>query len=100
MPLTPGAIEIAQRANLLYAPSKAANAGGVATSALEMQQNAMLQHWEFDKVNNRLDRIMEDIHTTCLETADKMGRPYDYLVGANVAGFKIVADAMLEQGII
>ena len=100
MPLTPGAIEIAQRANLLYAPSKAANAGGVATSALEMQQNAMLQHWDFDKVNNRLDRIMEDIHTTCLETADKMGRPYDYLVGANVAGFKIVADAMLEQGII
>lgn len=97
MPLTPGAIEVAQQANLLYAPGKAANAGGVATSALEMQQNAMLRHWDFDTVANKLDEIMLNIHDTCLETADEMGKPNDYLVGANVAGFKKVADAMLED---
>lgn len=100
MPLTPGAIEVAQQAGILYAPGKAANAGGVATSALEMQQNAMLQRWEFDAVANKLDDIMLNIHNTCLETADEMGKPGDYLVGANVAGFKKVADAMLEQGVI
>ncbi|MDY5584741.1 MAG: NADP-specific glutamate dehydrogenase [Arcanobacterium sp.] len=100
MPLTPGAIEIAQQANLLYAPGKAANAGGVATSALEMQQNAMLQKWDFDVVANKLDAIMLDIHDNCLATADEMGKPGDYLVGANVAGFKAVADAMIQQGLV
>ncbi|MFP7696372.1 NADP-specific glutamate dehydrogenase [Trueperella sp. LYQ143] len=100
MPLTPGAIEIAQAANLLYAPGKAANAGGVATSALEMQQNASLQAWSFETVEQKLDEIMLDIHSTCLSTAQELGVPGNYLVGANAAGFMKVADAMLEQGII
>ncbi len=99
MPLTPEAIEVAQEAKLMYAPGKAANAGGVATSALEMQQNAMLQKWEFDTVANKLDAIMLNIHDTCLTTAAEMGCPDNYVVGANVAGFKAVADAMLEQGV-
>lgn len=100
MPLTPGAIEVAQQSGMLYAPGKASNAGGVATSALEMQQNAMLRRWDFDTVANKLDEIMLDIHRTCLETAEEMGKPGDYMVGANVAGFKKVADAMLDQGIV
>lgn len=100
MPLTPGAIEVAQASGMLYAPGKAANAGGVATSALEMQQNAMLQSWSAEKVSGRLLNIMNDIHETCLTTADELGDPGNYLLGANAAGFIRVADAMLEQGIV
>ncbi|MDO5025353.1 MAG: NADP-specific glutamate dehydrogenase [Trueperella sp.] len=100
MPLTPGAIEVAQESGILYAPGKAANAGGVATSALEMQQNAMLQSWSAEKVAGRLHSIMNDIHETCLTTADELGDPGNYLLGANAAGFIRVADAMLEQGIV
>ena len=100
MPLTPGAIEVAQEAGIIYAPGKAANAGGVATSALEMQQNAELQSWSFDDVMARLAAIMHDIHHTSLETAAELGKPGNYMVGANAAGFMKVADAMLEQGVI
>ena len=100
MPLTPEAIEAAQNGHILYAPGKAANAGGVATSALEMQQNAMLQSWSFAAVESRLEEIMLEIHQTCLETADELDVPGNYLVGANAAGFMKVADAMIQQGII
>ena len=100
MPSTPSAIEYLQHTGTLYAPGKAANAGGVATSALEMQQNAMLQRWSFEQVEKKLDDIMLDIHTTCLTTADELGHPGDYLLGANAAGFIKVADAMLQQGVI
>lgn len=100
MPLTPDAIEAAQRSHILYAPGKAANAGGVATSALEMQQNAGMAQWAFEKVEDRLRAIMLDIHRECLETADEYGKPGDYMVGANIAGFRKVADAMLDQGVI
>lgn len=100
MPLTPGAIEVAQESGMLYAPGKAANAGGVATSALEMQQNAALQSWKFDDVEARLAAIMHNIHATSLATAEELGQPGNYMVGANAAGFMKVADAMLQQGVI
>ncbi|AZR01533.1 NADP-specific glutamate dehydrogenase [Trueperella pyogenes] len=100
MPLTPGAIEVAQESGMLYAPGKAANAGGVATSALEMQQNAALQSWAFDDVEARLAAIMHNIHATSLATAEELGQPGNYMVGANAAGFMKVADAMLQQGVI
>lgn len=100
MPLTPGAIETAQNAKILYAPGKAANAGGVATSALEMQQNASLQAWSFEKVEKKLEQIMANIHTTCLATAQELDAPGNYMVGANAAGFMKVADAMLQQGVV
>ncbi|MEW6927107.1 NADP-specific glutamate dehydrogenase [Trueperella pyogenes] len=100
MPLTPGAIEVAQESGMLYAPGKAANAGGVATSSLEMQQNAALQSWTFDDVEARLAAIMHNIHATSLATAEELGQPGNYMVGANAAGFMKVADAMLQQGVI
>ncbi|QOQ39485.1 NADP-specific glutamate dehydrogenase [Trueperella pecoris] len=100
MPLTPGAIEVAQDSGILYAPGKAANAGGVATSALEMQQNAALQSWSFEEVEARLAAIMHNIHATSLKTAEELGQPGNYMVGANAAGFMKVADAMLQQGVI
>ena len=87
-------------AKVLFGPGKAANAGGVATSALEMQQNASRDSWTFDYTVQRLTEIMENIHETCLESADKYGRGGDYVFGANVAGFSLVATAMLNQGII
>ena len=99
MPSTPEAIDVYAKAGIMFAPGKAANAGGVATSALEMQQNAARQQWDFDTVAAKLDDIMINIHDTCLATADEYGKPGDYVLGANAAGFKMVADAMLEQGI-
>ncbi|MDP9806566.1 glutamate dehydrogenase (NADP+) [Trueperella bonasi] len=100
MPLTPGAVEVAQNSRILYAPGKAANAGGVATSALEMQQNASLQGWSFDVVEDKLEAVMRNIHDTCLRTAEELDDPGNYLVGANAAGFMKVADAMIQQGVI
>ena len=85
---------------IAYGPAKAANAGGVATSALEMQQNAGLGQWSREKVLSKLDDIMVDIHRNCVETAEEFGAPGNLMVGANIAGFKKVADAMLEQGVI
>lgn len=100
MPTTLAATRMFQEAGVLFAPGKAANAGGVATSAIEMQQNSVRQSWEFDDVDARLHTIMEDIHDTALAAADRYGHPGDYITGANAAGFEAVADAMIAQGVI
>ena len=100
MPSTPEAVEHFQSAGILYAPGKAANAGGVATSALEMEQNASRSRWDFATAEAKLTNIMADIHHSCLEAADTYGRPGDYVLGANAAGFVRVADVMNAFGII
>ena len=100
MPTTPEGISILTKAGVKFAPGKAANAGGVATSALEMQQNASRDSWSFEHTEQRLEVIMRGIHDTCLETADEYGLPGDYIAGANIAGFTHVADAMLALGVI
>jgi len=100
MPTTPEAVRVFQAAGVLFGPGKAANAGGVATSALEMQQNASRDSWHFDYTDARLQAIMKDIHSLCSENAARYGQPGNYVVGANVAGFKKVADAMLALGVI
>lgn len=100
MPCTREATAAFQQAGVLFAPGKAANAGGVATSALEMQQNASRDSWSFDKTVGRLDEIMGKIHRSCAETAEEYGAPGDYVLGANIAGFVRVADAMRTLGVI
>ena len=100
MPTTPDAVELFQQAKVLFGPGKATNAGGVATSALEMQQNASRDSWTFEFTERRLSQIMSDIHRRCAEAADDYGYPGDYVMGANIAGFIPVADAMLAQGVI
>ncbi|MGO3147251.1 MAG: NADP-specific glutamate dehydrogenase [Leucobacter sp.] len=100
MPATPEAIELFQDAGVLFAPGKAANAGGVATSALEMSQNAARSRWDFDKSENRLHEIMRDVHDMTYAASERYGKPGDYVLGANSAGFVTVAQAMLEQGVI
>ena len=100
MPSTPEAIEVFQKAGILYAPGKAANAGGVATSALEMEQNASRTRWDFETANAKLTDIMADIHDSCVETAERYGQPGNYVLGANVTGFTRVADVMIAHGII
>ena len=100
MPATPEAIELFQEAGVLFAPGKAANAGGVATSALEMSQNAARSRWDFDKSENRLHEIMRDVHDMTYAASERYGKPGDYVLGANSAGFVTVAQAMLEQGVI
>ena len=100
MPSTPEAVDLFQEADIAFGPGKAANAGGVATSALEMQQNAARDSWTFEDTEKRLTDIMVNIHDTCAATADEYGRPGDYVVGANIAGFVKVADAMLDFGVI
>ncbi|MRX50903.1 NADP-specific glutamate dehydrogenase [Paracoccus sp. S-4012] len=101
MPCTPEAVAAFQQApNVLFAPGKAANAGGVATSALEMQQNASRDSWSFDQTVERLDEIMTNIHDSCAETAAEYGVPGDYVLGANIAGFVKVAEAMRALGVI
>lgn len=100
MPTTPDAVKLLTDARVLFAPGKAANAGGVATSALEMQQNASRDSWGFEHTETRLGAIMRAIHDRCLATADEYGRPGDYLAGANIAGFTQVADAMLALGLV
>lgn len=100
MPTTLAATHMFQDAGVQFAPGKAANAGGVATSALEMQQNSARQSWEFDAVDARLHAIMDDIHASALAAADRYGHPGNYVVGANAAGFEAVADAMIVQGVI
>ena len=100
MPTTPDAADLFQEAGVLFGPGKAANAGGVATSALEMQQNAGRDSWTFDYTEARLTEIMKNIHANCAETAAAHGRPGNYIMGANIAGFQKVADAMLAFGII
>lgn len=100
MPSTPEAVELFISNRILYGPGKAANAGGVATSQLEMSQNASMQRWTFEQVDQQLQAIMADIHTRCSETAKEFDQPYNLVLGANVAGFRRVADAMLEQGVV
>lgn len=100
MPTTPKAIEVFKAAGVRFAPGKASNAGGVATSALEMQQNASRDSWSFETAESRLQQIMNDIHDRCVETAEKYGHPGDYVVGANLAGYIKVADAMVAMGVI
>jgi glutamate dehydrogenase (NADP+) len=100
MPSTLEAIQVFQEDNVLYGPAKAANAGGVATSGLEMSQNSMRLSWTREEVDNRLHLIMKSIHKACLEAAQAYGRPGDYLMGANIAGFLKVANAMMAYGIV
>ncbi len=100
MPTTPGALALFREAGVAFAPGKAANAGGVATSALEMQQNASRDSWSFSYTDERLSKIMRDIHDRCVTTADEYGKPGDYVLGANIAGFVKVADAMFALGVI
>ena len=100
MPATPEAVEIFQSAGILYAPGKATNAGGVATSALEMQQNSCRDKWEFEYTDAKLKTIMTNIHKTCFETAEEYGVSGDYLKGANIAGFVKVADTMIPLGLV
>ena len=100
MPCTPEAARALAEAGVIFAPGKAANAGGVATSALEMQQNASRDSWTFEHTEERLAEIMRGIHDRCLATADEYGRPGSYVAGANIAGFTRVADAMLALGVI
>ena len=101
MPSTPEAIKVFQAAKILYAPGKASNAGGVATSGLEMSQNSLRLNWTAAEVDKRLDDIMISIHTSCVKygtSAD--GKYIDYVKGANIAGFVKVADAMIDQGLV
>ncbi|MDX3215364.1 NADP-specific glutamate dehydrogenase [Streptomyces sp. ME02-6991-2B] len=101
MPCTPEAVEVFREADVLFGPGKAANAGGVATSALEMQQNASRELWTFDRTEARLAQVMRDVHTHCRATAAAYaGTPDDYVLGANVAGFLRVAEAMTAQGVV
>ena len=100
MPSTPEAIDHFIEAGILYAPGKASNAGGVATSGLEMSQNSMRMNWTREEVDEKLDSIMVSIHETCARTAEEYGYPGNYMMGANIAGFLKVADAMLNQGVI
>jgi glutamate dehydrogenase (NADP+) len=100
MPSTPQAVDAFLQAKILYGPGKAANAGGVATSGLEMTQNSMRLGWSREEVDQRLHRIMVDIHRNCQQTAESYGMAGNYVAGANIAGFVKVADAMLDQGLI
>jgi glutamate dehydrogenase (NADP+) len=100
MPSTADAVHLFQEAGVLFGPGKAANAGGVATSALEMSQNAARQRWDFDTSEERLRTIMGTVHSSARDAADLYGHPGDYVVGANIAAFRTVADAMLAQGLI
>jgi glutamate dehydrogenase (NADP+) len=100
MPVTPEGIKTFIESNVAYAPGKAANAGGVATSALEMQQNASRDTWTFEFTEKRLQIIMENIHTNCYQTSNEYGAAGNYVIGANIVGFKRVADAMIAFGII
>ncbi|MGE6630499.1 NADP-specific glutamate dehydrogenase [Bacillus sp. NPDC077027] len=100
MPSTLEAVEIFKNHNVLFAPAKAANAGGVAVSALEMAQNSTRLSWRFDEVDDELKRIMQSIYANCVETAEEYGHSGNLVAGANIAGFRKVADAMIAQGVI
>lgn len=100
MPCTGGAVRAFTEADVVFGPGKAANAGGVATSALEMQQNASRDRWTFDHTEARLAEIMQKIHDDCYATAEEYGRPGNYVAGANILGFRRVAEAMLAFGVI
>ena len=99
MPTTPEAVKVFQNAKILFAPGKASNAGGVATSGLEMSQNSLRMNWTREEVDTKLKQIMQDIHASCVEYGTE-GNHVDYVKGANIAGFVKVADAMLDQGVV
>ena len=99
MPSTPDAIEVYMKHKILYGPGKAANAGGVAVSGLEMTQNSMRLPWSREEVDQRLQGIMKNIHATCVKFGSE-GEYIDYVKGANIGGFVKVADAMLAQGVV
>ncbi|AEY00180.1 glutamate dehydrogenase [Oceanimonas sp. GK1] len=100
MPSTQDAVEVFLDAKISYGPGKAANAGGVATSQLEMAQNASMQRWSFEEVDEKLKVIMKNIFLSASETAAEFGEPHNLVLGANIAGFRKVADAMIEQGVV
>lgn len=100
MPLNPEAIEIVKNNGLLYSPGKASNAGGVATSGLEMTQNSIRMSWSFDEVDEKLHGIMKNIYKACYDASVECGKPGDLMLGANVAGFLKVAQAMMAQGVV
>ena len=100
MPCTPEAVHEFQESHVLFAPGKASNAGGVATSALEMQQNASRDTWSFEATDTRLEEIMTGIHRRVVETAEEYGAPGDYVAGANLASYMKVADAMVALGVV
>ena len=100
MPSSIEAIDQFVAAKILYGPGKAANAGGVAVSGLEMAQDSMRLPWPKEEVDHRLHQIMSKIHETCLSTSERFGTPGNYVNGANIAGFLKVADAMLDQGLV
>jgi glutamate dehydrogenase (NADP+) len=100
MPTTPEGTKVFLEGGVLFGPGKAANAGGVATSALEMQQNSSRDSWTFEYTESKLHGIMKNIHQSCYEQAEEFGCPGNYIIGANIAGFRKVADAMLSLGLI
>ena len=100
MPCTQKALDVIQEAGILYAPGKAANAGGVAVSGLEMTQNRMGVYWTHDEVDQNLKHIMKNIHDICLKTASEYNAPFNYAEGANIFAFMKVAESMKAQGII
>ena len=100
MPSTKDAISVFHKPKILFAPGKASNAGGVATSGLEMTQNSLRYHWTREEVDEKLKEIMLNIHNACIEYGKEEDGYIDYVKGANIAGFVKVADAMLAQGIV
>ncbi len=100
MSSTANAVDRFLHAEIAYGPGKAANAGGVATSQLEMAQNSSMQQWSMEKVDTKLQMIMRDIYKRCSTTSEEFGQPYNLVLGANIAGFRRVADAMIEQGVV
>jgi len=100
MPTTLDGVKVFLDAGILYGPGKAANAGGVAVSGLEMTQNSMRLPWTREEVDQRLQQIMKDIHKTCVDVAERFDTPGNYVNGANIGGFLKVADAMLDQGVV
>jgi glutamate dehydrogenase (NADP+) len=100
MPCTPGAIEVFQKAKILFSPGKASNAGGVATSGLEMSQNSLRLNWTSEEVDAKLHQIMNDIHQACVTYGTDKDGYVDYVKGANIAGFVKIAEAMMAQGVV
>jgi glutamate dehydrogenase (NADP+) len=100
MPTTPEGVHLFLENKILYGPGKAANAGGVAVSGLEMAQNSMRYAWTREEVDDRLKLIMKNIHSSCVDAAERFGTSGNYVNGANIAGFLKVADAMMDQGIV
>ena len=100
MPTAPDGIDIFLEKKILYGPGKAANAGGVSVSGLEMTQNSQRLNWTREEVDQRLQIIMKNIHKSCVDTAEQYGSPGNYVIGANISGFVKVAEAMIDQGVV